>query len=364
MKHLFLLALTAVSFVHARVWNDTGVGAIVFEEAWTTAELAGTVGGAPAIGETIAELRANLVDVHNQRLAQMDEFGIDFMVLSCAQPCVQGVSDPETAAAMAVNLNNLLADLISNNTLRFGAFAALSMHNASVAAQELNRTVNELGFLGALVNDYQQSGPDNDTLLYYDQPEYDEFWQMVTDLDVPVYFHPRTNVQLISSLVYSHGFGLRGPAQEFAATLSTHILGLCTNGVFEYAHLPFAFACIRFPTLKIIVGHLGERLPSDLFRTDEQLLRQVPLGIPMQRNASSYWLTNLYETTAGNFATPLLQFHKSQIGLDRIMHSIDYPFALISEGQEWVDSLADVLTSEELLGLKRGTAIKILKLDD
>ncbi|KAK0186120.1 amidohydrolase 2 [Armillaria mellea] len=282
----------------------------------------------------------------------MDEFGIDFMVLSCAQPCVQGVSDPETAAAMAVNLN-ILADLISNNTLRFGAFAALSMHNASVAAQELNRTVNELGFLGALVNDHQQSGSDNDTLLYYDQPEYDEFWQMVTDLDVPVYFHPRTNVQLISSLVYSHGFGLKGPAQEFAATLSTHILGLCTNGVFD-----------RFPTLKIIVSHLGERLPSDLFRTDEQLLRQVPLGIPMQRNASSYWLTNLYKTTAGNFATPLLQFHKSQIGLDRIMHSIDYPFALISEGQEWVNGLADLLTSEELLGLKRGTAIKILKLDD
>ncbi len=84
----------------------------------------------------------------------------------------------------------------------------------------------------------------------------------------------------------------------------------------------------------------------------------------MQRNASSYWLTNLYETTAGNFATPLLQFHKSQIGLDRIMHSIDYPFALISEGQEWVNSLGDVLTREELLELKRGTAIRVLKLDD
>ena len=86
----------------------------------------------------------------------------------------------------------------------------------------------------------------------------------------------------------------------------------------------------------------------------------------MQRNASSYWLTNLFETTAGNFATPLLQFHKSQIGLDRIMHSIDYPFALISEGQEWVNSLADldVLTGEELLELKRGTAIRVLKLND
>ncbi|KAK0433896.1 hypothetical protein EV421DRAFT_1370477 [Armillaria borealis] len=110
----------------------------------------------------------------------------------------------------------------------------------------------------------------------------------------------------------------------------------------------------RFPTLQIFAGHLGERLPSDLFRTDEHLLRQVPLGIPMQQNASWYWLMNLYgSTTARNFATPLLRFHNSYIGLDRTSHSIDYPFALISEGQQWVDSLADVLTREELLELKK-----------
>ncbi|EEB93055.1 hypothetical protein MPER_08344 [Moniliophthora perniciosa FA553] len=135
-----------------------------------------------------AELRANLLDIHNQRLTQMDEKGIDFMVLSCASPCIQGIPDPDNAAIMAVHVNNVLASAISNNTARFGAFAALSMHNASVAAQELNRTVKELGFLGALVNDYQQSGMDNDTLtlLFYDQPEYDVFWEMVTDLDVPV----------------------------------------------------------------------------------------------------------------------------------------------------------------------------------
>lgn len=54
---------------------------------------------------------------------------------------------------------------IANNTMRFGAFAALSMHNASEAAAELNRTVTELGFLGALVNDYQQSGADNGEIL-------------------------------------------------------------------------------------------------------------------------------------------------------------------------------------------------------
>lgn len=177
------------------------------------------------------------------------------MVLSCASPCAQGVSDPGAAAAMAINVNNQLASAISNNTYRFGAFAALAMHNASVAAQELNRTVRELGFLGALINDYQESGVngstceivrnlylcltygrlDAATLLFYDQPEYDTFWQMATDLNVPVYLHPRNNIPLVQSLLYQHSHWLIGPSQEFAVTLSTHILGLCANGVFEYA---------------------------------------------------------------------------------------------------------------------------------
>ncbi|KAJ8522833.1 hypothetical protein ONZ45_g672 [Pleurotus djamor] len=166
----------------------------------------------------------------------MDANDIDFMVLSCSSPCIQGVSDPTIASQMAQLANDELASSISNNTRRFGAFAALPMHNATMAAQELKRAVTELGFLGALVNDYQQSGADNATLIYYDTPEFDPFWQMVTDLDVPVYFHPRTNIPFLGNLEFGHAKFLRGPGQEYAATLSTHVMGLCVNGVFEYAH--------------------------------------------------------------------------------------------------------------------------------
>jgi 2,3-dihydroxybenzoate decarboxylase len=96
----------------------------------------------------------------------MDEFGVDFMVLSLVTPGIQAISDPVVAEASATAANNALAAIISNNTMRFGAFAALSMHNATQAAEELRRTVTELGFLGALVNDFQQSGTDNGMGLF------------------------------------------------------------------------------------------------------------------------------------------------------------------------------------------------------
>ncbi|KAF7361715.1 Amidohydrolase family protein [Mycena venus] len=198
----------------------------------------------------------------------------------------------------------------------------------------------------------EQSGPNNDTLLFYDQPEYDVFWQMVTELDVPVYLHPRINIPQIQDLLYGHAPWLKGAAQEFADTLSTHVMGLCTNGVFD-----------RFPNLTVIVGHLGERIPSDLWRIDDQLARQVPVGMPMLRNLSSYWTTNLFETVSGNFATDLLNFHAKEIGLNRILYSVDYPFVPIEQGVAWLNELSETMSSKDLLALKRGMAVDVLHLN-
>ncbi|KAK1227163.1 hypothetical protein PQX77_009797 [Marasmius sp. AFHP31] len=67
----------------------------------------------------------------------MDAYNIDYMVLSLRSPGIQGIPDPVEAVSKAYEANNLLASLVSNNTRRFGAFAALPMHNASKAAEEL-----------------------------------------------------------------------------------------------------------------------------------------------------------------------------------------------------------------------------------
>lgn len=85
--------------------------------------------------------------------------------------------------------------------------------------------------------------------------------------------------------------------------------------------------------------------------------------MPMLLNVTTYFHTNLYETTSGNFATPLLQLHINTIGLDRILYSIDYPFVDIPSGTVWVNGLDEVLSPEDLLNLKRGAAIELLKLN-
>lgn len=108
---------------------------------------------------------------------------------------------------------------------------------------------------------------------------------------------------------------------------------------------------------------LGERIPSDLWRIDDQLARQVPEGMPMLRNLSSYWRTNLFETTSGNFATDLVNFHASQIGLDRILYSVDYPYVPMEQGAAWLKRLSKTMLRKDLLALKRGLAVEVLHLN-
>ena len=72
-----------------------------------------------------------------------------------------------------------MAKEVAKNPKRFAGFCVLSMHDPDQAAAELRRSVTELGLKGAIINDFQSAGLDGETMLMYDQPEYDPFWAAV-----------------------------------------------------------------------------------------------------------------------------------------------------------------------------------------
>lgn len=81
--------------------------------------------------------------------------------------------------SLARRANDYMANEVAKNPKRFAGFCVLSMHDPSQAAQELRRSIIELGLKGAIINDFQSAGPDGETMLMYDQPEYDPFWATV-----------------------------------------------------------------------------------------------------------------------------------------------------------------------------------------
>lgn len=212
------------------------------------------------------------------------------------------------------------------------------MHDPKAAATELRRCVTQYGFKGALVNDTQRAGTDGDTLIFYDQPEWDEFWRVVTELDVPFYLHPRNPTGRIYDQLWAQRKWLIGPPLSFAQGVSLHVLGMITNGVFD-----------RHPKLQIIIGHLGEHLPFDLWRINhwfEDVKKPLGLRESCHQSIRDYFAKNLWITTSGHFSDHALEMCRKEVGSDRILFSIDYPFEPFDLACDWFDRI-DLEDSEK-----------------
>lgn len=227
------------------------LGKIALEEGWSIPEAIAINDPGQFIASTGRDRLTNeLLDVHDMRLRQMDENGVDFMVLSFTSAGCQGISDPAAAEALATLVNDRLSETVMKNPRRFAAFATLSMHNPSQAAAELTRVMTtKKGFVGVLLNDFQSAGADGNTMLFYDQPEYDPFWKAVNNLKTAVYIHPRVSSPLIREHMWKGRPWLDFSALAFAHRVSMHVLGIITNGVLD-----------RFPDVKLICGHMGEQM--------------------------------------------------------------------------------------------------------
>lgn len=321
---------------------------------------------APAYGRNTGQdvssanhpLTAALLDIHETRLKQMDAEGVEYMLLSLTSPGPQGVVDPVEAQKLAVEANDWLTAEAKKAPTRFGALASLSMHDPEEAAKELTRAVRELGAYGAILNDFQ-SVPDKDEdggldgRRYFDEPEYDVFWAAVQELDVPVYMHPRyaTGRDLAAQTgKYAKRTQLLGAGVQFHLDLSFHIYALCSSGVFD-----------RFPKVQIVAGHLGEGIPFNLVRADHWYNKPVKkLNRPSKEDYKYYFMHNVSITTSGNFSTQGLKFCVNEIGVDRCLYSIDYPYDQIKVAQDWWKSVDLPDKDKELVG--RNNAIKLFKL--
>lgn len=168
--------------------------------------------------------------ITGERVKISNEHGIGYTIVSLTVPGIQGIADKATAEKHATEVNNYIANEIKDNRDRLGAFAALSMHDPVQAGNELRRCVKELGFHGALLNDFQHAGLGGETYLYYDQPAYDKFWEVCVELDVPIYIHPAAPTGSFYDLQYAQRKYLVGPPLSFANAVSLHLLGIMTNG--------------------------------------------------------------------------------------------------------------------------------------
>ena len=259
-------------------------------------------------------------------LRDMDRAGIEICVLSLTSPGVQGIVDPAKANEVAAASNDYAASLIRKHPDRFSAFAAVPLQNTAFAVAELRRAVSELDLRGVLVNGYTNRAGDED-IQYLDAEPLREFWAAVSELDVPLYLHPREPLPSQTRSIQGYP-ELGGSAWAFTYETSSHALRLMLSGLFD-----------DLPNLKVLLGHLGEGLPFILPRMQHRLDEQFDgeRGSKAKRRPSYYFANNFWLTSSGHHHTKPLMEAINELGEDHILFSVDYPYEQMRAASQWFD---------------------------
>ena len=318
---------------------------ISIEDHFWTPEIAHAIGALrnPDTAGSDSPLATNLLDLGERRLAAMDEAGIDLQVISHTTPGVQHL-DPDTAIPLARQANDVLAGAVAEHPDRFAAFATLPTSAPGAAADELERAVAELGMNGAMVNGHTGG-------RFLDDPDFDVLLARFERLGVPLFLHPAEPVPAVRDAYYE-GFSpavswfLSAAAYGWHAETGLHVLRMVLAGVFD-----------RHPQLKLIIGHLGEMLPFMLARVDDNL---PPAVSGLDRLPSQYILNNVHITTSGLFTLPPLLCALMVFGADRVLFSVDWPYAPNTDGRRLLDTAP--LSPDDLERIAHGNAERLLGL--
>jgi 2,3-dihydroxybenzoate decarboxylase len=287
------------------------------------------------------DMQKRLHDLGELRLKEMDEAGIDVQIVSHGAPSTQKLTGPD-AVALTRRVNDRLHEAVRRNPDRLGAFAALPTADPAAAADELSRTVEQLGFKGAMIHGLANG-------VFLDDRRIRPIFARAEQLDVPIYLHPAPPHPAVSEVYlkdYAKDFPtVTGPAWGFTIETATIALRLVLSGIFE-----------THPRLKIVLGHLGETLPFFVWRIDHALKR------PGQKSISfrDIFCGHFYLTTSGNFSDPALLLCMMEMGIDRILFSVDWPFVPNPPAVQWMERLS--ISDADKEKMLFGNAKKLLRL--
>ncbi|HEY4736629.1 MAG TPA: amidohydrolase family protein, partial [Xanthobacteraceae bacterium] len=311
---------------------------IALEEHYWDRELAAQFVGVESVrGE---ETLKRLYDLSELRIREMDAAGIDMQVLSHGAPSAQKLSGSD-AVALTRRVNDRLHAAVSANPNRFAAFSALPTSDPKAAADELERTT-KLGFKGPMIH-----GLANGSFL--DDKRFWPIFERAQALDVPVYLHPSVPLPAVMDAYYKD-YAKDFPmviraAWGFTVETATQAIRLVLSGLFD-----------AYPRLKIVLGHLGETLPFLVWRVDQALSRPGAKTLSF-RDA---FCEHFYITTSGNFSNPALLCCVMEMGIDRILFAVDWPFVANKPAVDWMRTVP--LCEEDKAKILSGNAKRLFRM--
>lgn len=248
-------------------------------------------GGGPA------HAAARVVDMGEGRIKEMDECGVDMQMLSLSFPGLDAFKT-EDAISVSKMINDHLAEVVKKYPTRFSGFCCIPLQDPDVAADELERAVTKLGLKGAMVNI-------NTPERWLADQQYEVVFERVSKLDVPFYLHAD------------------GPSvMDSGLHIVPEVMRIVNGDLLD-----------KYPNLQLILGHAGESLPFWLNRLDGRWRNP-----DRPKTFSQYFKDNFYVATSSQCSNNILNFLIAELGVERILFAMDYPYESMQQHVDFIDS--------------------------
>ena len=263
-----------------------------------------------------------LIDL-DARWRTIDPFGDYRQVLTLAVPPLDELGDPAAAADLAQAANDELADLVVRHPDRFAGFvAALPMSDPQAAAAELDRTMSQLGAVGAQLHTNVGGAP-------LDEPRFEVIFDVVTSHGGALWLHPTR------SPIWSDY-----PAEPTSRYGIWWSLGWPYETSVAMARLVYSGCFDRYPDLTVITHHAGAMVPHFAGRLASPIedpdRDQIVGGL---KDEPIEYFRRFYADTAMFGATHAVRCAVEFFGADHVLFGTDMPLG----GPNVVaDTIADI----------------------
>ena len=272
-------------------------------DAWDAMRLGARDPGAAFHGGDIGR---RLLDLADERLALMDETGLDMQVLSLTTPALHHLG-PESVE-LAQRTNDAVAAAVARAPPSLPGPRHPAGRDAKGCGGGAGTCVRMLGFKGAVL-----CGRVGDRNL--DHPDFAPVLERAAALRVPMLLHPRTPAPAVRETYYS------GFTPEVDAACAAYGLGWHFDGGVQFVRLVLSGTFDRLPDLQVILGHWGELV---LFYAERLAAMDRVSGLA--HPIAFYLRRNLYVTSSGMFLPEYLRRAAAVVGPDRLLFSTDFPY--------------------------------------
>jgi predicted TIM-barrel fold metal-dependent hydrolase len=266
------------------------------------------------------------------KLEEMDAHNIDLALISLNIPGPDLAADPKEADNLARIGNDGIAEAVAKHPDRFKGFANLGFGDIDATCRELERCIDELGFIALQV--FAFIGGKRPL----DDPDFAPVWELLAERNIPLVLHPGPSP---AGAVYAD-FWL-GPLVGFLFDESIAALRLIMSGIME-----------RHSELKVLLPHGGATLPLLIGRVD-RLSGNRPGPRDNISHAPSHYFERIHTDAVAHSATAL-GLALQEMGADRLMFASDAPWVPVEAHVEIVNGLG--LSAEDSEKIWNRTAKK------